>query len=1022
MRECLKKQYCRFKSSRTGAAMLMVLLVTVFVVITGSSVMFTSYNSYMMRLVDREGVDTFYETEDLVDLTRVLLQEIASKALEESYTRVMAEYAIIQAQANYVDTAVQEEAQRKFNQYFIEELAKSTSAVPNTVGGSSTDKNVFLVDKYGTDAFVTDFNSNLVTGYYSTSSLEKMLSDKLGTSAAGDVVVQGASDAQTDKTNGASGSTSFDNGSNVAGQVGEFTFTFGDDGYPRLVLESLNLSYVTDSGYQTNITTDIVIEMPMFTHTGDVNKGNAENDDGSKGDRIGLPFDNASSIGRLWVKSSVANVDMLVTGDIYGGVFFTYDGGSGDPRNVVFSHSEGRLITYNGDVRVSTDGDENFNDVYFSGTSVGSDEVPTLDGIVIHGGTKFTSTVDSEVWSNSVSVRPGSDVDLKGIRQFITSSFVSANEPTYDWMLKEVTADDGSTEDSNIYEGDYFGGTFVKNDIIAYGGSTSGGNNNSANLSFSGSLYGFSRGTTAATSSALILNGNDINLNMNGIKDLIFGGTAYLEIGRATGVDAGDVLSEYALGQSMASAPDMLAYLVPTSALKNNGVGVSSNPAVFPSGASFTGYTIDFDATDSQGESLLWVENYVKSTPIAISRVYNSETIVYYFYDFVDAGSRTAYIAKYAAENNDFKTNLDVFVNSSNITGLGNVAGAGIYYYKNADGKLVVVNTPLSDAGGDSSLTQLKSFDTKFTNASVTLWPDMPSNGWYYPTYDHIGDRIKTSKQDDSGSPVPVDNPFDYYVNMQGDNLVTHAKYSGEVASDGISGDLFSYFDPDYKIDDCGVPCDYCDFMALRDPITNGIDNVYIWPGHTVSSSSADYMKLENEVTPYPVASYVPENYRRIGLNYWCRTDAGQETNDVWEFILDGRVVAVYRAAGLTYGLNETVDAARYPDVIMLLSRAGINIHDPFTGLALSETGIALVAEINSHEFGFEDILNAACTNPYTGEVKYLYEFFRNLDLTGGYEVGGEDEGYDIPGVSEDDSKVNWSPNDLVYYENWERH
>lgn len=113
----------KLKHNQKGAALLMVLLVTAFVVLMGSSVLFTSHSGHLVKLVDRQGLDTFYSTETVLDQMRAQVQDFSSAALRDSYTKTMSEYAFIEASQSDEDDILSE-AQNVFNKYFCEELSK----------------------------------------------------------------------------------------------------------------------------------------------------------------------------------------------------------------------------------------------------------------------------------------------------------------------------------------------------------------------------------------------------------------------------------------------------------------------------------------------------------------------------------------------------------------------------------------------------------------------------------------------------------------------------------------------------------------------------------------------------------------------------------------------------------------------------------------------------------------------------------------------------------------------------------
>lgn len=77
-----------------GSAMVMVLLIVMFIFILAAILMFTSYLGYQMRLLDKQGKDTFYTAETVLDEINTGIQEEASKAMSEAYGALMQNYAM----------------------------------------------------------------------------------------------------------------------------------------------------------------------------------------------------------------------------------------------------------------------------------------------------------------------------------------------------------------------------------------------------------------------------------------------------------------------------------------------------------------------------------------------------------------------------------------------------------------------------------------------------------------------------------------------------------------------------------------------------------------------------------------------------------------------------------------------------------------------------------------------------------------------------------------------------------------
>lgn len=984
MENTRKKIWKKLKESTRGAALLMVLLVTVFVILAGSSVMFTSYNGYLMKLMEREGSKTFYTTEEIMDLVRVQYQEAASDALQKSYTQVMSEYSFIVSQYKE-EAAIQEAAQNKFNEYFIKELHSGRDLAS---GGTA-------------DLFTVDDLSNLATnleaggarpveGTYDTSALGALLpADAKYTYEFG---------TSTDASNNTlgqtiAGTTLFGEGPSASTTEtpdnkydGTFAFGYGDNGYPRLVIENLTVSYVADTGYQTNITSDIIIEMPMFTHTGEINSGNT-------GRNEGLPFDNAATVGKYWVKTSEkrTNLDeLLVKGDIYGGTFFTYNetgtvGTMADSQKIVFSHGDGRLIT-NADAIVDTDR----ANLFITGTNADRFRTDNLgreihEGLEVYDGTTFTTLDTSEIWARSVYVDAGSNMKLISSRTPYDSEYLYYFDEDrfkyYNGIFYHLTASGNIGLPVDHQPG--VGGTYIAGDILVDGGEAGyqniGGSNvlvyNDSKVTLGGDMVLFGNGRTAETSSAIIIDGPDVVLDFTALKDIRLAGSAYLSPGRVDSVSG-----EYDLGQSMSALPDQIAYLIPPEALSNSGYGnINSNPIMVETETSlFTGTTVSTS-------HLLWgsknIGNYAESTPTIISRTYGDTILYYFFYDFKDSTAQAEYLKDYVANNDSFQTNLELFVDMDKVVdgdlsyGLTN---SGSYYYVK-DGQLVVEDPSNTDLDSVYALYQ-----ERFENVSVTLWPDVKAvnteiirmkPGTVQLTDTALLDAdMELMKGYIDGSIKKADGST--YTDSETIETAYWVRHGMSINMGTTDAEKAAFKNKYYTNSTDGAhnfEYDYANFNGTDCLVDNPYD-YYI-----------NYDKVQNDLAKNPMGSR------------W-----------MMEFEIDGEVVAI-----IAQDFNiEAGTAAAYPELCMVITMSGINVDESFEGLLMSRVGIAVMEPIISNAEDVNYAMDAIC--PATG-LK-LRQYFQNLNFG---EGGGNEE---TPGTSTNNAEVNWAPNDLVYYENWEKH
>lgn len=1012
MQRCYRKMWDKLKNNSQGAALLMVLLVTVFVILAGSSVMFTSYNGYVMKLMEREGAKTFYTTEEIMDLVRVEYQEAASSALQDAYTRVMAEYSYIVAQEKE-EAAIQTEAQNRFNQYFIEELDKYEVT---TASGTTT--KIFSV--YDSGNLATHVENGTVKGNYYTEAVGDQLPSGVGYTDKFTTTQFGT--AFGTELSGDGGMTGT-NGETPTDSDGTFNFEYGDNGYPRLVLKDITVSHVSDSGYQTNITTDIVIEMPMFTHTGEINTGSEGNDPGN-----GLPFDNVATLGKYWVKVSKQTTDeseILVKGDVYGGVFFTYNenfgGNYAQNSNLIkFSHSgrtvdgkvqPGRLITFNGTILA-----EDANDSFTTGTLVDRFRTDNLgreihEGVEVYDGTNFIMAPSTELWTKSVYVDAGSNAELDGI--------------TY--IEGDITLDGGESRLTGS------GGSYLQHYTAS-------------RLTLGGTVVMFGNGNTAEDSSAIIIDGPDVVLDFSALNKLYIAGTSYLSPGRLTDSDAGNATAYYDLGQSISTLPDQIAYLIPPAALSNSTYGnINSNPIMVENTTSL------FTNTDVLTSYVLWngktIGDYALGTPKIISRTYGDSILYYFFYDFNENSEKQSnYLKDYVANNDGFQTNLELFVDLDDSEGsfTSGLITAGSFYYLDSKGDLQITEPEHEFKLDSESLSnkQAEWYQDQYAVIAITLWEDQtPTNReivrlkdgvmdgyhndpninalyatinpyalqadwetmqeeiqaevdelegkvaagllkisdsdflerkeiettyWIREAYREIELDEKGERQEDfREDAVTVNNPLDYYVNiekLQNDVKMLYEEFL--VDSDGV---------PAYKSDKTD------EFLGIF-PTGSTLTTTGRAPTTTALNQLHMYFYFDSDVDrKYPVALY-----GGTGVDY----QVGGVTTDAYDATIS------------TTNLS------------MLLAANGINIHSDYKGLAMSQTGIAVIAPIESDPDRVQEAIYAK--NDFGIELK---DYLRNLNFE--TEGGGNLE---TPGTSSNNAEVNWAPNDLVYYENWEKH
>lgn len=84
----------KIHKDNAGSAMVMVMVAIALIGLLVSILMFVSYAGYQMRLTDKQGKNTFYTAETVLDEINVGLQEEISLALSEAYVDLMSNYGL----------------------------------------------------------------------------------------------------------------------------------------------------------------------------------------------------------------------------------------------------------------------------------------------------------------------------------------------------------------------------------------------------------------------------------------------------------------------------------------------------------------------------------------------------------------------------------------------------------------------------------------------------------------------------------------------------------------------------------------------------------------------------------------------------------------------------------------------------------------------------------------------------------------------------------------------------------------
>ncbi|MFI3250073.1 MAG: hypothetical protein R3Y07_03835 [Eubacteriales bacterium] len=527
----IKLMVQKMQKSNQGAAMLLVILAIFFVSTLGVSVLFSSYNSILMRQIERLGTRNFYTAEELMDQLRVGVQEAVGVAMQNAYKEVMAEYSNILYTATPASGVqlTDDEKERVLQIAFSERFCQKLSDYK--VGGST---------------FI-DINSSATAGSYSPTVMKNFIrynpvEYQVTVTASGDL------------------------------DIIENTY----EGILHIILEGITLNYKSDS-METNISTDIMINTPRFAYL-----GNAQSSSFNLGNY-------ALVVKELLEVKAHSSGPVTVYGDIYTGAIDITDG--------VFRH-EGAVV---GDSMVKTylvTDEDGIMARYSDGTDAGYREGVTLSSV----SSKFITSSDTQLWSRSITVNNGKDVELNG-------------------------------------------DTFVLHDMTIEG-------NNEVDLN--GRYFGLASGSTGADSSSILFNGTGSTITFGEDFELTMAGNSFIQLIEVSGDDF-VVSSEYEMGQSMATPADQLAYLIPHEAITNQ----TSNPVLATGNANAT---INLEYTLWSNKTIGY---YATGIETMYKPVTNGSTISYFFYKFKDDDKRNEYLQDYVTYHggefgDNFKDYVDI--------------------------------------------------------------------------------------------------------------------------------------------------------------------------------------------------------------------------------------------------------------------------------------------------------------------------------------------------------------------------
>lgn len=203
----------RFKLNNRGSAIVTVIVVTIFITILATTLLFVSGRNYIMKQTNYQNTKSFYAAEETLDKLKELLVAEVDKAFDEAYRDMMRNYATIVSEGD-------------------------TEAVAN-------DKRF----RYYVDSF--------------TKYLEKEWQDRVAAQGSSLAAVKHFMEVEQDAEHKVSPDMT-----KLITKVNGFTI-LPIDNVSRFVIRDVQVYYVDDKGFSAYISTDIVLTPPDYRVEGE---------------------------------------------------------------------------------------------------------------------------------------------------------------------------------------------------------------------------------------------------------------------------------------------------------------------------------------------------------------------------------------------------------------------------------------------------------------------------------------------------------------------------------------------------------------------------------------------------------------------------------------------------------------------------------------------------------------------------------------------------------------------------------
>ncbi len=338
-----------------------------------------------------------------------------------------------------------------------------------------------------------------------------------------------------------------------------------------------------------------------------------------------------------------------------------------------------------------------------------------LGGNIFAGSINLSGSGASTTYANGQLISPG-PIDIGTNHDFIVPSTAEI------WAHDLILANQALL---NLN-----GNAYIANDLSL------SGDNSQAQLG--GEYYGFGLSETLATeSSSILANGQNISLDLLNSKVLMLAGHSFV----VPGSSDGNVL----MGESVASRPSQLAYLVPNELLLVDDVPIVSNPLLVAEGK-----TVEVITADEP----LWLINGVPKSIDDYGRVqllrYNlpgsqaQGDVYYYFFDFYNMASANEYFRHYFSNNlNTISNYLNGY--GYNMTDIGGTVAVSGHYLYNSGGSYAL--SPAPDSVDEDDALRLADMYTRLSSTLSATAAETTGK-----PYDYIVDSLAVNN-------FIVDNP-----------------------------------------------------------------------------------------------------------------------------------------------------------------------------------------------------------------------------------------------------------------------